>query len=142
MSSTVGPALVKQSCRNLHCADVQIDQKALQTFADSLDAAKVKKFDKRRFPLRFENAASEINFLATLAVLSFGSGYREALHKAVKRVCSLLTVYSSALKFAGRCGDDCVWRDGDAHFGDAQRRILSKGKLQLHSLRNANSICS
>ncbi|KAG8712493.1 hypothetical protein FRC11_015026 [Ceratobasidium sp. 423] len=37
------------------------------------------------FPLSFPSLKSEINFLATLALLNFASGYREALHKATGR---------------------------------------------------------
>ncbi|ELU45078.1 hypothetical protein AG1IA_00898 [Rhizoctonia solani AG-1 IA] len=37
------------------------------------------------FPLSFPSLKSELNFLATLALLNFASGYREALHKATGR---------------------------------------------------------
>ncbi|CAE6537884.1 unnamed protein product [Rhizoctonia solani] len=37
------------------------------------------------FPLSFPSLKSEINFIATLALLNFASGYRQALHKATGR---------------------------------------------------------
>ena len=49
-------------------------------FVDSLDHTKLLSLPDKSYPLNFPTPRSEVNFLATLALLQIGSGWRVPLH--------------------------------------------------------------
>lgn len=75
-------ALVRSSCKELLQKNphVSIDSAALDAFVDSLKDTRLLSLPQKQYPLRFKSNREEINFLCTLALLQFGSGWRKQLH--------------------------------------------------------------
>lgn len=67
--------------------NVKIDVEGAKKFAESHSVAEIRaSSDNRRgFPLKFSSIRQEVNFLCTLSLLNFGSGYRVLLHEALER---------------------------------------------------------
>lgn len=75
--------LVRESCAAFLSSspDVSVDSAALTSFVSRLRArGALEAAPTRQFPLNFPTPRSEINFIATLALLQIGSGYRTPLH--------------------------------------------------------------
>mmetsp|Transcript_30388 Transcript_30388/g.85857 ORF Transcript_30388/g.85857 Transcript_30388/m.85857 type:complete len:281 (-) Transcript_30388:1072-1914(-) len=68
------------------CADVAVNDEALQSVCATLQLEEVKEVGSSvlRLPLQFDDTASEVNFLAILHLLSFGSGYEPLLQDMCK----------------------------------------------------------
>ncbi|KAJ1860304.1 hypothetical protein LPJ73_001430 [Coemansia sp. RSA 2703] len=73
---------------------VAVNSERVKEYVDGLD---IKKFDKyvkhvnswsRNLPLVFDNVAQEMNLIALVDLLQFGSGYRDELHKYCDRGAS------------------------------------------------------
>jgi len=80
---------IRQSCSALISSGihVKVDAAATAKFASTLSVEEIRKSSENRrgFPLKFGSIRQEVNFLCTLNLLNFGSGYRVALHKACDR---------------------------------------------------------
>lgn len=81
---------VRESCRELRIASgIEVRESAVEKLLGS--AALKESFTRLatvhglNFPLAFPSLKAEINFLGTLALLNFGSGYRAPLHAATGR---------------------------------------------------------
>jgi len=70
------------------CADVAVNDEALQSVCATLQLEEVKEVGSSvlRLPLQFDDTASEVNFLAILHLLSFGSGYEPLLQARAKHL--------------------------------------------------------
>eukprot|EP01080_Neovahlkampfia_damariscottae_P011843 gene11843-5173_t len=64
---------------------VSINEEALKKFVKHLDFEKIQNSSGTNVPIKFETIEEEINFHCIKAVLSFGSGYRNLLHKHLGR---------------------------------------------------------
>lgn len=80
---------VRSSCRNfVEKSPVKISQKAIENFLNSLNKLQYDElaYDSSvKMPLKFETVESEMNFIATIDLLNFGSGYRVPLHQLAGR---------------------------------------------------------
>ncbi|KAK9808949.1 hypothetical protein WJX72_006902 [[Myrmecia] bisecta] len=66
--------------------DCSIDVEAVQRYASSLNVSQVQEAGvPTRLPVRFESVQQEVNFLATMHLLDFGSGYDPQLLQTMRR---------------------------------------------------------
>ncbi|KAI9206030.1 uncharacterized protein BJ171DRAFT_498443 [Polychytrium aggregatum] len=85
---------VKSSCKHLAetaTADISIQDESIDQFLSTFDVNLFKDLTNTepfRVPLRFDSIEAEINFIALLDLLNFGSGWRVELHNAVGRGAS------------------------------------------------------
>lgn len=74
--------------KSLTAALNQISDSAVDQFLSSLDKHQYEELaidSPMRMPVRFDNLAQELNFIALIDLLNFGSGYRVPLHKHTGR---------------------------------------------------------
>lgn len=80
---------IRLSCKKLTDNNlyVKINSESLEKFASSLSGEEIRKSSENRrgFPLKFSSIRQEVNFLCTLNLLNFGSGYRVVLHETCGR---------------------------------------------------------
>ncbi|KAF7731012.1 hypothetical protein EC973_001058 [Apophysomyces ossiformis] len=80
---------VRSSCRT--CVDkspVKISQEGIRSFLENLDKHQYEELaidTPMHMPVKFSSMAEEINFIALIDLLNFGSGYRLSLHKLAQR---------------------------------------------------------
>ncbi|KAJ2455819.1 hypothetical protein EV183_000434, partial [Coemansia sp. RSA 2336] len=73
---------------------VSINSEGIRSYVDHFDYGKFDNYVKQvngwthKLPLVFDNMAQELNLIALLDLLQFGSGYRKELHKATDRGAS------------------------------------------------------
>lgn len=70
-----------------------INESKIRNFLTHFDSKKLEKYQKEqsiKLPFTFNNISSEVNFLALLHLVNFGSGYRHELHEHCKRVSSII----------------------------------------------------
>lgn len=76
---------VRSSCRDFVAkSPVKISQKGIEEFLTKLNKLQYDElaYDTTiKMPLKFETVESEMNFIATIDLLNFGSGYRVPLHE-------------------------------------------------------------
>ncbi|KAI7868908.1 hypothetical protein BDF14DRAFT_1874459 [Spinellus fusiger] len=80
---------IRTSCRQcIAKSHVQVSEERARHFLESLDTATFEELSTdspMRMPLKFSSMAEEINFIAFIDLLNFGSGYRLPLHAAIDR---------------------------------------------------------
>lgn len=75
---------VRTSCRSfVSNSPVKVSEKGIQTFLEKLEKLKYQELSNDvtiKMPLKFDTVHDEINFIAVIDLLNFGSGYRVPLH--------------------------------------------------------------
>ncbi|ETV66289.1 hypothetical protein H257_17256 [Aphanomyces astaci] len=83
------PANVRDSCTAYmqhQAKHVAINEANISTFVAGLDRSQFDKLGEPiRYPLSFKSVDEEVNFLALVDLLNFGSGYRKLLHQYCDR---------------------------------------------------------
>ncbi|KAI8967336.1 hypothetical protein BDF20DRAFT_900516 [Mycotypha africana] len=83
------PQAVRSSCQAfVDTSPVTISDKCIDNFLTSLDKDQYEKLaydSTMKMPLKFETIEDEINFVALIDLLNFGSGYRIPLHELAGR---------------------------------------------------------
>jgi hypothetical protein len=84
---------IKYTCKQIAHAQslVTINTPAISSFVSTLKNESVLSEIKKcvspvGYPLKFNTLEQEINFTVLMSMLQFGSGYRDELHTATKRV--------------------------------------------------------
>lgn len=76
---------VRTSCRSfIEKSSVNISQKGIENFLSTLDKLQYEELSDDvtiKMPLKFETVNDELNFIAVIDLLNFGSGYRVPLHE-------------------------------------------------------------
>jgi len=130
-------SLVRASCSSLLHGNphVQIDEAALDRYVDELDHTKLEKLPKKMYPLHFPTQRSEINFLSTLALLQFGSGWREDLHAQDggkgKGAAETMTFGCIGMHISGEINADAMLRMGISEVAQTFRlKITEEYEIQ------------
>lgn len=80
---------VRTSCRGfVEKSAVKISQKGIEDFLNKLDKLQYEElaYDTTiKMPLKFQSVEEELNFIAVIDLLNFGSGYRVPLHELAGR---------------------------------------------------------
>ncbi|KAI8890244.1 hypothetical protein K501DRAFT_206870 [Backusella circina FSU 941] len=80
---------VRQSCKTLYeKCPVKISESGIQQFLQGLDKLQYDELSidtPMKMPLKFDSVEEEVNFIATIDLLNFGSGYRRPLHEMIDR---------------------------------------------------------
>ncbi|CAO3694611.1 unnamed protein product [Umbelopsis ramanniana] len=80
---------VRTSCRAaIENSAIEISEKGVDDFVKSLNKLQFEELSidsPMRMPVRFDSLAQELNFIALIDLLNFGSGYRVPLHKYTGR---------------------------------------------------------
>ncbi|KAJ1652301.1 hypothetical protein IWQ61_007333 [Dispira simplex] len=89
---------VHQTCEHLvlNSSDqIEVNDEAIDKFLDQLDIARFQKLSTGwiTFPLKFDTVEDEVNLVAILDLLNFGSGYRQELHAACDRGAAQTILY-------------------------------------------------
>ncbi|KAF0687511.1 Aste57867_20750 [Aphanomyces stellatus] len=83
------PAHVRESCAEFMANEakhVTVKEENVPQFVATLDKTQFDKLAEAiRYPLSFRTMDDEVNFLALVDLLNFGSGYRKLLHKYCQR---------------------------------------------------------
>ncbi|KAJ1910653.1 hypothetical protein IWQ60_010540 [Tieghemiomyces parasiticus] len=101
------PELVRQTCKTLveRSADhVQINQAGIDDFLNNLDLSRFRKLSKGwiNFPLKFDTPEDEVNLVALVDLLNFGSGFRAELHRATGRGASQTILFGCMGMYIGQ----------------------------------------
>ncbi|KAJ1969668.1 hypothetical protein IWQ62_000476 [Dispira parvispora] len=89
---------VHQTCEHLvlnSSEQIEVNDEAIDQFLDQLDIARFQKLSTGwiTFPLKFDTVEDEVNLVAILDLLNFGSGYRQELHAACDRGAAQTIIY-------------------------------------------------
>lgn len=80
---------VRNSCRALYeQSPVKTSESGIKDFLQSLNKLQYDELSidtPMRMPLKFSSVEEEVNFIATIDLLNFGSGYRRPLHELTDR---------------------------------------------------------
>ncbi|KAI7852410.1 hypothetical protein BDC45DRAFT_537304 [Circinella umbellata] len=80
---------VRSSCRDLtENSPVKVSSNGIESFLKNLDKHRFEELSidtPMRMPLKFSSLAEELNFVALIDLLNFGSGYRVPLHELAGR---------------------------------------------------------
>jgi hypothetical protein len=80
-------AVAADKLDELHGVHVAIDDKAIDRWANEVSLDRLTENARgMQFPLKFDSIQQHINFLCTLNLLNFGSGFRKPLHDKTGKV--------------------------------------------------------
>ncbi|RHY32401.1 hypothetical protein DYB32_002611 [Aphanomyces invadans] len=94
------PENVRESCATYmrdRAKHVSINGDKISEFVAGLDREQFDQLGEPiRYPLSFKSIEEEVNFLALVDLLNFGSGYRKPLHQYCDRMFGVIGMYISS----------------------------------------------
>ncbi|KAI9282669.1 hypothetical protein BY458DRAFT_496941 [Sporodiniella umbellata] len=109
---------VRSSCRSfVESSQVKVSKEGIGRFLQALDPEQYKElaYDSTiHLPVKFTSVEEELNFVALIDLLNFGSGYRMELHQAVERGAFDTIRYGvMAMHIGGMPMDAKTWKEID-----------------------------